>query len=78
MYVVSIVAYHDSDFQDRYRPHKMDFHTRGTECACAQQYIVQEVELGLGPNISKYLVPLDKIFQSSPLKYLVLTLKRVT
>ncbi len=40
VYVVSIVAYQDyQDYQDRRRPHKrrkLDFHTRGTECACAQ------------------------------------------
>ncbi len=37
VYVVSIVAY--QDYQDRCRPSqkkKLDFHTRGTECACAQ------------------------------------------
>ncbi len=39
MYVVSIVAY--QDYQDRCRPIRADltkgFHTRGTECACAQE-----------------------------------------
>ncbi len=37
VYVVSIVGY--QDYQDRCRPHKkkkLDFHTRGTECVCAQ------------------------------------------
>ncbi len=37
VYVVSIVAY--LDYQDRCRlsqKKKLDFHTRGTECACAQ------------------------------------------
>ncbi len=36
MYVVSIVAAYQ-DYQDRCRPHKKDFNTRGTECARAKR-----------------------------------------
>ncbi len=49
MYVVSIVAYQDSDFQDRCRPHKnkkLDFHTSSWDWVRMRTIIiVQEVEV---------------------------------